>query len=316
MRATLTLIGFLLSFSFHAQHLIDVYCSEDSCSHTVIDPEVLMVERWDTLAQSKFWKLVIGMTSDSCIVNVAHNRKILGYVHKDDWFCQTENEKKSYKDSVIYYNCLDSNTRIYITSGKKDFYLIEEVIPSISMAIDIFEENHVDPWYAQSILLIESPAKISYSNAGAYGPFQLMKKVARKMGLTVNNTVDERKNFDKSAYAASQLLKTICIPHAYRILCDLGDFEPKGDELWFKLFVLHIYHAGAYNVEKLVAQLDEPIDGMELIKWMWTHEYGNFKNASQNYSQIAIAAMLTLKDIVLSDCDYIFDCNNFNPVEN
>ena len=138
MRATLTLIGFLLSFSFHAQHLIDVYCSEDSCSHTVIDPEVLMVERWDTLAQSKFWKLVIGMTSDSCIVNVAHNRKILGYVHKDDWFCQTEKEKKSYKDSVIYYNCLDSNTRIYITSGKKDFYLIEEVIPSISMAIDIF----------------------------------------------------------------------------------------------------------------------------------------------------------------------------------
>ena len=240
MRATLTLIGFLLSFSFHAQHLIDVYCSEDSCSHTVIDPEVLMVERWDTLAQSKFWKLVIGMTSDSCIVNVAHNRKILGYVHKDDWFCQTENEKKSYKDSVIYYNCLDSNTRIYITSGKKDFYLIEEVIPSISMAIDIFEENRVDPWYAQSILLIESPAKISYSNAGAYGPFQLMKKVARKMGLTINNTVDERKNFDKSAYAASQLLKTICIPHAYRILCDLGDFEPTGDELWFKLFVLHI----------------------------------------------------------------------------
>ncbi len=80
------------------------------------------------------------------------------------------------------------------------------------------------------------------------------------MGLTVNNTVDERKNFDKSAYAASQLLKTICIPHAYRILCDLGDFEPTGGELWFKLFVLHIYHAGAYNVEKLVAQLDEPID--------------------------------------------------------
>ena len=58
------------------------------------------------------------------------------------------------------------------------------------MAIDIFEENHVDPWYTQSILLIESPAKISYSNAGAYGPFQLMKK-SQEMGLTVNNTVDE-----------------------------------------------------------------------------------------------------------------------------
>jgi hypothetical protein len=55
---------------------------------------------------------------------------------------------------------------------------------------------------------------------------------------------------------------------------------------------------------------------MELIKWMWRNEYGNFKNASQNYSQIAIAAMLTLKDIVLSDCEYIFDCNGNNPIEN
>ena len=99
-----------------------------------------MVERWDTLAQSKFWKLVIGMTSDTCVVNVAHNRQILGYVHKDDWFCQTENEKKSYKDSVIYYNCLDSNTRIYITSGKKDFYLIEEVIPSISWLLTFLKK--------------------------------------------------------------------------------------------------------------------------------------------------------------------------------
>ena len=55
---------------------------------------------------------------------------------------------------------------------------------------------------------------------------------------------------------------------------------------------------------------------MELIKWMWTNEYGNFKNSSQNYSQIAIAAMLTLKDIVVSDCNYIFDYNNYNTIEN
>ena len=76
-----------------------------------------------------------------------------------------------------------------------------------------------------------------------------MKKVARKVGLTVNSTTDERKNVDKSAYAASELLKTICIPQAHRILCELGDFEPTGDELWFKFFVLHIYQADAYNVQ-------------------------------------------------------------------
>ncbi len=310
MRLILVIISVIAVYSSYAQqNLIDVYCSEDSCTHTVIDPEMLMIERWDTLAQSKFWKTVMNLSSDTCIVNIAETREILGYVDKSKWFDQDEDEKKSYKDSVIEYHCLDSNTKIYITTGKKDFYLIEEVIPSISKAITVFQDNYVDPWYAQSILLIESPAQLNYSNAGAYGPFQLMKNVARTMGLTVNNRIDERKDFHKSAFAASQLLKTICIPQAYRILCEVGDIEPTGNELWFKFLVLHIYHAGARNVESLLSQQEKPLQGMELIKWMWTNEYGNFKNASQNYSQVAIAAMLTLQDIVLEDCDYIFQCN-------
>ena len=311
MRYLIVIISLISTFSFTAQQqLIDIYCSDDSCTHTVIDPEMLVVERWDILAQSKFWKTVMNLSSDTCIVNIADTREILGYVEKDKWFDQDEEEKKYYKDSVIDYNCLDSNTKIYITSGKKEFYLIEEVIPSISKAITVFQDNNVDPWYAQSILLIESPAQLNYSNAGAYGPFQLMKNVARTMGLAVNSKLDERKDFDKSAYAASKLLKTICIPQAYRILCEVGDIEPKGNELWFKFLVLHIYHAGARNVESLLSQQEEPLQGMDLIKWMWTNEYGNFKNASQNYSQVAIAAMLTLQDIVLEDCDYIFQCND------
>ena len=306
----------LLNLNSTAQNIIDVYCFDDSCSHQMIDPEMLVVERWDTLAQSKFWKTIITTTKDTCVINIASTRQILDYIYKDKWFEQTEKEKKDFKDSVIDYYCLDTNTRLYITTGKKEFYQIEQVIPSLETAINIFQENNVDPWFAQSILLIESPAQLKYSSVGAYGPFQIMKRVARDMGLTVNKYVDERKDFNKSAFAASELLRRICIPQAYRILCNVGDIEPEGDELWFKLLVLHIYHAGARNVESLLSQLDEPLQGMELIKWMWRNEYGNFKNASQNYSQIAIAAMLTLKDIVLSDCEYIFDCNGYNPIEN
>ena len=93
MRIISLLFVFYFSFSASAQNLIDVYCSEDSCSHTVIDPELIMIERWDTLAQSKFWKLVMNMSSDTCIVNVAHNRKILGYVEKEAWFCQTSSSR-------------------------------------------------------------------------------------------------------------------------------------------------------------------------------------------------------------------------------
>lgn len=316
MKKNIFYLLILLSLNSTSQNIIDVYCYDDSCSHEMIDPEMLVVERWDILAQSKFWKTIITTTKDTCVINIASTRQILDYIIKDVWFEQTEKEKKIFKDSVKDYYCLDTNTRLYITTGKKEFYQIEQVIPSLETAINIFQENNVDPWFAQSILLIESPAQLNYSSVGAYGPFQIMKRVARDMGLTVNKHVDERKDFNKSAFAASELLRRICIPQAYRILCNIGGIEPEGDELWFKLLVLHIYHAGARNVESLLNQLDQPLQGMELIKWMWRNEYGNFKNASQNYSQIAIAAMLTLKDIVLSDCEYIFNCNGYNPIEN
>ena len=316
MKKLIGISALLFSLNFYSQNIIDVYCSEDSCSHTLIDPEMLFIERWDTLPQSKFWKTVINTSKDTCLINIASTREILNSVDRKLWFNQSEDEKKEFKDSLINYFCLDTSTKLYITTGKKEFYQIEEVIPSIASAIEIFHANGVDPWFAQSILLIESPAQLKYSSVGAYGPFQIMKRVARTMGLTVNRYIDERKDFTKSAFAASELLRTICIPQARRILCEMDDIDPNGDELWFKFLVLHIYHAGAKNVESLLSQLEEPIQGMELIQWMWSNEYGNFKNASQNYSQIAIAAMLTLKEIVLSDCDYIFDCNNYNSTEN
>ena len=316
MKKLFGVLVLLFSLNSYSQNIIDVYCSDDSCSHTLIDPEMLFVERWDTLPQSKFWKTVINTSKDTCLINIASTREILNCIDRQFWFSQSEEEKKLFKDSIINYFCLEPETKLYITTGKKEFYQIEEVIPSIASAIEIFHSNSVDPWYAQSILLIESPAQLKYSSVGAYGPFQIMKRVARTMGLTVNRYVDERKDFKKSALAASELLKTICIPQARRILCEMDDIDPEGDELWFKFWFSIFIMQEQKNVQSLLAQLEEPLQGMELIQWMWSNEYGNFKNASQNYSQIAIAAMLTLKDIVLSDCDYIFDCNNYNLIEN
>lgn len=183
-------------------------------------------------------------------------------------------------------------------------------MPSISKAVTIFDQQKVDPWFAQSILLIESPKKLEFSNAGAYGPFQLMKSVAIAQGLVVNKTVDERKDFVKSATAAASLLSSVCIPEAKRILLDL-ELNFSENELWFKLFVLHIYHAGAGNVQRLLQQQEMPLKGKELIVWMWQNEYGNFKNASQNYTQVAIAALLSLQDEIYEHCDFIFDCEPF-----
>ncbi len=70
-----------------------------------------------------------------------------------------------------------------MTTGKSDFYQFDKVFPSISRGVDVFVQNQTDPWYAQAILLIESPGKLAYSNVGALGPFQLMKSVARNHGV-------------------------------------------------------------------------------------------------------------------------------------
>jgi hypothetical protein len=44
---------------------------------------------------------------------------------------------------------------------------------------------------------------------------------------------------------------------------------------------------------------------------MWQSEWGGFKNASQNYSQVALASLLQLQELIYEKCDYIFECKAF-----
>jgi len=288
--------------------VIEVVIENDSVSQMFVKTDNLIVGRWDTLAQPNFWKEVMSTHPDSCIINIAATRTILGKESFIKWKSQTEPQKGIYKDSVRKAFGLASNTKIYVTSGKSHFYQIEKVMPSISRAIDVFEENDTDPWYAQAILLIESPGKIAYSNVGAYGPFQLMKSVARSHGLIVNKEIDERKDFDKSAKGAASLIRRTCIPQAKRIL-KKNDLAYNENDLWFRLFVLHIYHAGAGNVDGLLTSINPDVGGQALITKMWQSEWGGFKNASQNYSQVALASLLQLRELIYQNCDNIFECS-------
>ena len=290
--------------------LLDICSNRDSSAYTIVDVEDLFLERWDTLAQPIFWKKIMKLSPDTCIINIAASREILCYEPTELWSGQSSDQKQAYKDSLKLLYCLDDETKIYVTSGKKDFYLVNKTMPSISKAVNVFDACKVDPWYAQAILLIESPKKLEYSNAGAYGPFQLMKSVARAHGLVVNKTTDERKDFEKSAKAAASLLSKVCVPEAKRILNSL-EVEFYENKLWFKLLVLHIYHAGAGNVEGLLKQQETPLSGKNLITWIWKNEWGGFKNASQNYTQVAIAALLSLQDEIYEHCDFIFECRPF-----
>lgn len=284
-----------------------MFLFEDSNSIYFVEDDYLVERGWDTLAQPNFWQQVMVMHPDSCVINIAETREILLTTSFIAWKEQTEEEKDIYRDSVRKLNGLDSTTKLYVTSGKSDFYDFEKVIPSISRGIEIFEREGVDPWFAQSILLIESPGKIEFSNVGAYGPFQLMKRVARKYGLTVNSKIDERKDFDKSAVAASQLIRKSCVPYAKKILYN-HKLKYKETDLWFKLIVLHIYHAGAGNVAAVIDHIKPKEGGMKLIKTMWQTQFAGFKNASQNYSQVALASNIILNRIVAEKCDYFYEC--------
>jgi hypothetical protein len=217
-----------------------------------------------------------------------------------DWTKQTEYQKDVYKDSLKKVYGLDPNLKINVTFGKNDFYKIKEVTPTISDGIREFRNLGVDPWYAQSILMIESPAQMKKSESGAYGPFQLMPSVARAYGLKVNNYIDERADFKRSAYGAAKLIKQVCIPEARNIL-KRHNITYNESDLWFRLFVMHVYHAGSGNVSAVMRKIQPTSGGQELIQKMWTTSAGAFGNSSQNYTQITLAAHLVLNELIKED---------------
>ena len=271
---------------------------------TILHAEELFNDRWDILPQAQFWKQIMTLSPDSILINVASTRQIIEKMSLRDWNKKTEEEKSLYRAEARNNLGLSEQERIYVTCGKNDFYKFKEVYPQLSKGVAAFERYGVDPWYAQAILLIESPGQLKKSISGAYGAFQLMPDVARAQGLTVNSQMDERKDFDRCAYGAARLINKICIPEAKRIL-DRHQLTYNENDLWFRLFVLHVYHAGAGNVSAVMNKIQPKEGSQEVIKSMWQNTAGGFGNNSQNYSQLALAAQLVLHDLVYEQCDDI-----------
>jgi hypothetical protein len=312
MRIFFTVAILLAPFYHFAQPLeswdhekIEVY-NNQSIS-TIMHAESIFADRWDMLPQPQFWKQIMRLSPDSCLINIAESRVVLKKMSVRDWSRQTEAQKDYFKDSLRNSFGLLEGERINVTTGKNDFYKFTEVYPSLSEGVQAFEQYGVDPWYAQAILLIESPGQLKKSSVGAYGAFQLMPSVARAQGLIVNDRIDERKNFDRSAYAASRLIKRVCIPEAKKIL-NAHNLSYNESDLWFRLFVLHVYHAGAMNVSAVVNKINPTIGSQELITKMWQTSAADFGNNSQNYTQLALASQLILNEMVYDHCEEIFSC--------
>lgn len=283
-----------------------IVVKKESNVSTIMHAEDIFKDRWDVLAQTQFWKQIMVLSPDSCILNVANTRQILQKISNKEWQSQTEEEKTAFKNQLKTQSNINEDATINVTIGKSDFYRFKDVYPSISKGVAAFEKQGVDPWYAQAILLIESPGQLKKSSAGAYGAFQLMPDVARSMGLTVTERLDERKDFDRCAYGAARLIEKICIPEAKKIL-ERHQLVYSVNDLWFRLFVLHVYHAGAGNVAAVVAKIQPKEGSQQLILSMWQNKAASFGNGSQNYTQLALAAQLILNEMIYEQCDEICD---------
>jgi hypothetical protein len=311
-RIALLIISSLNTISLFAQPLNNwanekIMVKKEKNVSTIMHAESIFQDRWDMQPQPQFWKQIMLLSPDSCLVNVASNRVVLKKMSIKDWNAQTEELKSQLKTKLKNEFGIDQNEKVFVTTGKNDFYKFKEVYPSLSKGVAAFEKFGVDPWYAQAILLIESPGQLKKSVSGAYGAFQLMPDVARAQGLTVNATVDERKDFERCAYGSARLLSKVCIPEARKIL-NKHNLTYNESDLWFRLFVLHVYHAGAGNVAAVMNKIQPKIGSQQIILDMWQNTAGGFGNNSQNYSQLALAAQLILNDMVYEQCDEISAC--------
>lgn len=306
MKKGIVALAILLSISYSAlsaqEPVFMTVCRpvsplSDSAVCYVVKTDQIYAEGLDTMPQIIFWRKIMTLSPDSGVVSQMGQRTIFATWSTDEWNKLGETKQMAYRDSIRKQHGLADSVRILFTAGKSDFYNANGVITDIGRAVPLFIQEGVDPFYAQAILLIESPGKVRKSNAGAMGSFQLMPSVARSMGLKVNKKMDERKNFEKSAWAAAKLIRTVCIPQVNKMLTDRGIVYDT-TSLWYRCLVLHVYHAGSGNVNAALNVIQPSTGGMWLVKKLWVTTAGNFGNASQNYSQLAISAMLEM-DIAL-----------------
>jgi hypothetical protein len=312
MALCLGLLGSLLSCTQPQAEAAAVAPPAASLPLPVVLPDMLRYiedpslhgENWDDLPQLKFWRAIINLPKDTSIVSLASDRTILGKIPSRTWYGLNESQRSRFRQVLRQRFELGEEEEIYVTHGRRHFYQIHKVLPSIDKALEPFASQGVNPWYGQAILLIESPGQLQASHVGAYGPFQLMESVARQYGLEVSNQRDDRAHFGKSAMAAARLIKDMCIPYTRRMLNNQG-ITYRENDLFFRLLALHCYHAGPGNVASALRKMAPQQGGMQLIRELWTTEAKGFKNASQNYSQVALAALLELDDMIHQKYDMV-----------
>ncbi len=127
--------------------------------------------------------------------------------------------------------------KTYIQQNRKNLYSIKQRSISPFIVIDSVFKSYGLPVQLKYLAVVESELKTkAVSRVGAVGPWQLMPRTARILGLKVNSHCDERKNYYKSTRAAARFLKDL--------------HEEFGD--WFLVFAA--YNGGEGPVNSAIKQ--------------------------------------------------------------
>jgi soluble lytic murein transglycosylase-like protein len=121
-----------------------------------------------------------------------------------------------------------------IRESRKDMRAIRE----------IFVENNLPPDLAYIVLVESALSSGSESPAGAAGLWQFTPATARAYGLTVNGSVDERLNVDKSTRAACKYIR--------ELILDFGS----GSSV---MLALAAYNLGPSKIKAAVRKVTDPI---------------------------------------------------------
>ena len=90
--------------------------------------------------------------------------------------------------------------------------------PFFDKISDVFT-SHDLPIELKYLAVIESDLKSSAtSRVGAAGPWQFMPQTARELGLKVNRSIDERRDFVKSTHAAAKYLGFVCLKNSQLVI--------------------------------------------------------------------------------------------------
>ena len=100
---------------------IEVTDASNSC--IILGSKCIYDDQWESLPQAMFWKQIMQLSPDSCLINVAATRVVLKKMAFKTWNSQTETQKALFKDSLRKANDLSFGEQLFVTTGKSDFYL-------------------------------------------------------------------------------------------------------------------------------------------------------------------------------------------------